>query len=69
MATSLARLFSRSNGKLGLGNLPEAYLLLDPKNTTLRTKQVVATVIAHELAHQWFGDLVTMQWWDDPLVK
>src|SRR5205085_4061408 len=25
----------------------------------------VASVIAHELAHQWFGDLVTMQWWDD----
>ena len=25
----------------------------------------VATVIAHEMAHQWFGDLVTMQWWDD----
>ena len=49
----------------GLVTYREAYLLLDPKNTTLRTKQVVATVIAHELAHQWFGDLVTMQWWDD----
>ena len=28
-------------------------------------KQLVATVIAHELAHQWFGDLVTMKWWDN----
>ena len=43
----------------------EAYLLLDPNNTSLDMKQLVATVIAHELAHQWFGDLVTMKWWDN----
>ena len=43
----------------------EAYLLLDPDNTSLEMKQLVATVIAHELAHQWFGDLVTMEWWDN----
>lgn len=43
----------------------EAYLLLDPDNTSLDMKQLVATVIAHELAHQWFGDLVTMKWWDN----
>ncbi|UQS86209.1 M1 family metallopeptidase (plasmid) [Nicoliella spurrieriana] len=49
----------------GLVTYREAYLLLDPDNTSLSTKQLVATVIAHELAHQWFGDLVTMQWWDD----
>ena len=40
----------------------ETALLVDPKNTALRIKQVVAIVIAHELAHQWFGNLVTMEW-------
>ena len=49
----------------GLVTYREAYLTLDPDNTPLRQKQVVATVIAHELAHQWFGDLVTMKGWDD----
>lgn len=49
----------------GLVTYREAYLLVDQENASLSTKQAVATVIAHELAHQWFGDLVTMQWWDD----
>lgn len=43
----------------------EVAMLIDPSNATVASKQYVATVIAHELAHQWFGDLVTMQWWDD----
>ncbi|MFC4653331.1 M1 family metallopeptidase [Lactococcus nasutitermitis] len=43
----------------------EVCMLVDPENATVASKQYVATVIAHELAHQWFGDLVTMKWWDD----
>lgn len=43
----------------------EQCLLVDPENTSLSTKQYVAMVVAHELAHQWFGNLVTMRWWTD----
>jgi aminopeptidase N len=43
----------------------EQCLLVDPANTSLPTKQYVAMVVAHELAHQWFGNLVTMRWWTD----
>ena len=43
----------------------ENALLLDPKTASVGSKKGVASVIAHEMAHQWFGDLVTMQWWDN----
>jgi aminopeptidase N len=43
----------------------EQALLVDPDNTSLDMKQYVANVIAHELTHQWFGNLVTMRWWTD----
>ncbi|MBS1806247.1 MAG: M1 family metallopeptidase [Acidobacteria bacterium] len=43
----------------------ETALLIDPKTASENAKREVALVIAHEMAHQWFGDLVTMQWWDN----
>jgi aminopeptidase N len=43
----------------------ESVLLFDPENSSNGTKQDIFAVIAHEMAHQWFGDLVTMAWWDN----
>ncbi len=43
----------------------ETDLLVDSKVGTIPEKKRVAVVVAHEMAHQWFGDMVTMQWWDN----
>jgi aminopeptidase N len=43
----------------------ETDLLIDPATASIDATKYVALVIAHEMAHQWFGDLVTMQWWDN----
>jgi aminopeptidase N len=43
----------------------ERYLLADPERASLQTKKNVAAVMSHEIAHQWFGNIVTMKWWDD----
>ena len=43
----------------------ETALLIDDKTASVGAKQGVAETIAHEMAHQWFGDLVTAAWWDD----
>jgi aminopeptidase N len=42
----------------------ETFLLAD-ESASVGTRKTIAAVLAHEMAHQWFGDLVTMQWWDD----
>ena len=49
----------------GLVTYRESALLLDPANSSAQTKQWVAVVVAHEISHQWFGNLVTMEWWTD----
>ena len=49
----------------GLITFREQALIVDPNNTSLGMKQYVANVVAHELTHQWFGNLVTMKWWND----
>jgi aminopeptidase N len=43
----------------------ESTLLFDPMNSAAETKQNIYEVLAHEMAHMWFGDLVTMAWWDN----
>ncbi|NXV78943.1 AMPE aminopeptidase, partial [Atlantisia rogersi] len=49
----------------GLITYRETNLLYDPNESASSNKQRVAAVIAHELVHQWFGNIVTMDWWDD----
>uniref|UniRef100_A0A8D1HZA3 Aminopeptidase n=1 Tax=Sus scrofa TaxID=9823 RepID=A0A8D1HZA3_PIG len=49
----------------GLVTYRETSLLFDPKTSSTSDKLWVTKVIAHELAHQWFGNLVTMEWWND----
>jgi alanyl aminopeptidase len=43
----------------------DTILLLDPNTVTVSNLRTLASVTAHEMAHMWFGDLVTMEWWDD----
>lgn len=49
----------------GLITYRESAILYDPIQTSTSGHQWVAIVVAHELAHQWFGNLVTMKWWSD----
>jgi aminopeptidase N len=49
----------------GLVTYREVALLLDPTAVSQSAKEMIAEVVAHETTHQWFGNLVTMKWWDD----
>lgn len=49
----------------GLITYREIALLADPHNRSQSSEQYVSMVVAHELSHQWFGNLVTMKWWND----
>ena len=49
---------------LGCITFRESLLLVDPATSTQNEQQLVVDVVAHELAHMWFGDLVTMRWWN-----
>ncbi len=49
----------------GLITYREVCLVAEPATTSQSSRELIATVICHETSHQWFGNLVTMQWWDD----
>lgn len=49
----------------GLITYRETALLADPATTTVSSKRYIGTVVSHELSHQWFGNLVTMKWWNN----
>ncbi|KAK9876074.1 hypothetical protein WA026_011185 [Henosepilachna vigintioctopunctata] len=53
----------------GLITFRESMFLFDENNTSIEDQKTIAQVVAHELAHQWFGNLVTPKWWDDLWLK
>ena len=62
---ALPDLYEGAMENFGAITYRETELLIDPKTASDEAKKNVSVVIAHEMAHQWVGDLVTMQWWDN----
>jgi puromycin-sensitive aminopeptidase len=60
---AIANLSAGAMENWGLVTYRETCLLVDTDNTSAVVKQWVALIVGHELAHQWFGNLVTMEWW------
>ena len=58
-------LFGGAMENAGLITCAESLMLRDPAQDSIDRKRTYALVVAHEMAHQWFGDLVTTAWWDD----
>lgn len=54
---------------MGCVTFREILLLIDPDSSTQQERQTAVDVIAHELAHMWFGNLVTMKWWNGIWLK
>ncbi|MBK8858241.1 MAG: M1 family metallopeptidase [Opitutaceae bacterium] len=50
---------------VGLITYTDRYLLMDPARPSFSARRSLANIMAHEMAHMWFGNLVTMEWWDD----
>jgi cytosol alanyl aminopeptidase len=62
---AVAANFGDAMENAGLVTYDQTFILTDPATDTIRRQRRYASTAAHELAHQWFGDLVTMAWWDD----
>ena len=56
---------SEDEERFVLLGLSQSLLLMDPATASWRNEKLIALVVAHEFAHMWFGNLVTMCWWDD----
>lgn len=56
---------SKAMENWGLITFRESVLLVDPSEASVFDELTMKRVVAHELAHQWFGNLVTMKWWND----
>ncbi|KAI0099884.1 aminopeptidase 2 [Nemania sp. FL0031] len=61
--------FSGAMENWGLIIFKTTYLLLDPEDSALETKQLITETMLHELSHMWFGNLVTMKYWDGLWLK